>query len=143
MESAASRRYFRELSNMLDKLIKVNIDDKKFYVGYLTGVDFNTQSLSLTDAKDQTGHKIIKILIHGEMWQTITMEQEPFPLESLYDRIAATFPPGQVKIEEGVISILNGKIRVNEDGVEGSGPTSQHVQRVYDQFMLDYRESQD
>ncbi|MHA1734422.1 MAG: Lsm family RNA-binding protein [Promethearchaeota archaeon] len=128
---------------MLDKLVKVTTGEKKFYVGHLAGVDFNTLTLSLVDAKDQDGHKVMKILIHGNTWESITMEQEPFPLESLYKRIAATFPPGQVKIEEGVISILNGKIRVTEEGVEGSGPTTKHVQHVYDQFMAEYRDSQE
>jgi len=58
-------------------------------------------------------------------------------MDHLYDRIAATFPPGQVKLIEDAISILNGKIKVTKAGVEGKGPTATHVQKIYDSFMED------
>ncbi|GAB4305320.1 MAG: Lsm family RNA-binding protein [Promethearchaeota archaeon] len=143
MESAAVRGFFRELSFLLDKLVKVTVSDDEFYLGYLAGCDFKSMSLALVNVKDNHGVKMNKILLHGKTWKSITLEAEPFPLEALYERINATFPPGQVVLleDQGVISILNGKIKVTEEGVEGSGPTKAHVERVYKQFMAEYKES--
>lgn len=139
MESAASRRFYKEITTFIDKLVKVVLDDeeKVFYVGNMAGVDLRSLTLCLVNAKNQNGQSIPKILLHGSNWRAITLEEEPFPLENLYERINATFPPGQVQFldDSGVISILNGKIKVTQEGVEGAGPTKDHVQRVYDQFM--------
>ena len=89
-----SRRFNRELNQLYDKLVKVTLDSegKKFYVGYLSAVDITSLSLSMTEAKNQNGKLIPKVLIHGKTWQNITLEEEPFPLEVLFDRISATFP---------------------------------------------------
>jgi hypothetical protein len=47
------------------------------------------------------------------------------------------FPKGQIKYqaESNTISILNGKIIVSENGVEGSGPTAERVSRLFEQFI--------
>ena len=85
----------------------------------------------------EAGESLKKLFIRGAAWETITLEEKPFPINDLFDRIAATFPPKQVSLVGDTISILNGKIKVTSAGVEGSGPTSNHVQKIFDQFMND------
>jgi len=39
--------------------------------------------------------------------------------------------------DQNIISILNGKIIVDENGVRGSGPSAERVKKIYDQFKMD------
>ena len=39
--------------------------------------------------------------------------------------------------EQNVISILNGKIIVDENGVRGSGPSADRVKKIFEQFKMD------
>ncbi len=63
------------------------------------------------------------------------MIQPPFPIKPLFEKIAGSFPLGQVTLEGEVISVLKGKIKVSANGVEGSGPTSDHVRKIYNEFF--------
>jgi hypothetical protein len=67
------------------------------------------------------------------------MEEEPFPMRALADRIATIFSKGHVqyKEEQNLISILNGKIVVDENGVRGEGPSARRVKKIYEQFKMD------
>jgi len=98
------------------------------------GVELSSLTLVLDRVSSDEGN-MKKIFIRGGSWETITPEEKAFPIEALNDRIAATFPPGQVKLVGDTISILNGKIKVTSAGVEGTGPTKNHVQKIFDQFM--------
>ncbi len=109
----------------------------KWYRGILVGADLATLTLCLDRVTSDTNEHMNKLFIRGGSWETISLEDKPFPLETLNDRIAATFPPGQVKLVGDAISILNGKIKVTAAGVEGKGPTATHVQKIYDSFMED------
>jgi small nuclear ribonucleoprotein (snRNP)-like protein len=119
---------------MTNKLVKVSMPDGRWYRGTLMGVDLASLTIVLDHASNEEG-SVKKIFIRGGSWETITLEDKPFPIEALLDRIAATFPPGQVKLVGDAISILNGKIKVTAAGVEGTGPTKNHVQKIFDQFM--------
>jgi len=39
--------------------------------------------------------------------------------------------------DQNIISILNGKIIVDENGVRGTGPSADRVKKIYDQFNID------
>ncbi|MFX1494509.1 MAG: Lsm family RNA-binding protein, partial [Promethearchaeota archaeon] len=39
--------------------------------------------------------------------------------------------------DQNVISILNGKILVDANGVRGTGPSAERVKKIFEQFKLD------
>lgn len=132
------RQYNIELSKMVDNIVKVYIDDDKYFVGQLKGLS-ESANLILTNAKNEKGQTFPKLYIQSAYYNFVSIEEEPFPMESLAKRIAKVFPKGHVKYleEQNIISILNGKIRVDEDGVRGSGPSAERVKRIFEQFKLD------
>ncbi len=109
----------------------------KWYRGVFVGADLTTLTICMDKVTTDSNEHMNKLLIRGGSWETISLEDKPFPMETLKDRIAATFPPGQVTLVGDAISILNGKIKVTAAGVEGKGPTATHVQKIYDSFMED------
>ncbi len=138
MESSSINRSFnRELTGLTNKLVKITMPSNKWYRGILVGADLTTLTICLDKVTSDSNEHMNKLFIRGGSWETISLEDKPFPLDNLYERIAATFPPGQVKLVGDAISILNGKIKVTAAGVEGKGPTSTHVQKIYDSFMED------
>ena len=59
-------------------------------------------------------------------------------MKALADRIATIFKGHVNYIEDqNVISILGGKIVVDENGVRGEGPSADRVKKIYDQFKMD------
>jgi small nuclear ribonucleoprotein (snRNP)-like protein len=128
----------REMNGLAEKRVKVELSDPEhFYIGELTGYDLNSGSIVLNNVVDKEKMKFSKIVIHGNQWTKIFQEEPPFPIEELGERIAKMFPAGQIKYqqESNTISILNGKIIVSENGVEGSGPTAERVNRIFEQFV--------
>ncbi len=135
--SSINRSFNRELTGLTNKLVKITMPSGKWYRGILVGADLATLTICVDKVTSDSNDHMNKLLIRGGSWDTISLEDKPFPLETLNDRIAATFPPGQVKLIGDAISILNGKIKVTAAGVEGKGPTATHVQKIYDSFMED------
>jgi len=132
------RQYNSELGTFLDKIIKVYLNEDKYIVGQLKGVS-EESNLILVNAKNEKNKIFPKIMIKSSYYNYITLEEEPFPMEALAERIAKIFSKGHVSLipEQNVISILNGKIVVNEDGVRGEGPSAERVKKIYDQFKMD------
>ncbi|MFO8019379.1 MAG: Lsm family RNA-binding protein [Promethearchaeia archaeon] len=133
-----TRQFNIQLNNMVDNMVKVHIGDEKYFVGQLKGIS-ESSSLILTNAKNEKGQKFPKLYIQSAYYNFVSLEEEPFPMEALAKRIGKVFPKGHVKYldEQNVISILNGKIRVDEDGVRGSGPSAERVKKIFEQFKLD------
>ena len=69
----------------------------------------------------------------------MSLEDEPFPMKALASRIATIFSKGHVNYieDQNIISILNGKIIVEEDEVRGSGPSAERVKKIFEQFKMD------
>ena len=132
------RTYNTELGNLIDKIVKVYLDNDKFFVGQLKGVSEDS-NLILNNAKNEKNKSFPTILVRSLYYNYVSLEEEPFPMQALAERIATIFPKGHVDYiaEQGVISILSGKIIVNEDGVKGSGPSAERVRTIYKQFILD------
>jgi len=132
------RQYNSELGTFLDKTIKVYLDGDKYIVGQLKGVS-EESNLILINAKNEKKKIFPKIMIKSNFYNYITLEEEPFPMEALAERIGKIFSKGHVSFipEQNVISILNGKIVVNEEGVRGEGPSAERVKKIYDQFKMD------
>lgn len=132
------RFYNTELQSLIEKMVKVYCDDEKFFVGQLKGVSEDS-NLILVNVKNEKNKVFPKILIKNSFYNYVSIEEEPFPMVALTERISKLFAKGHVKYipEQNVISILNGKVIVDEKGVRGSGPTADKVKNVFDHFMMD------
>ncbi|MFX0031161.1 MAG: Lsm family RNA-binding protein [Candidatus Hodarchaeota archaeon] len=132
------RQYNTELQSLIDKIVKVYLDKDKFFVGLLKGVSEDS-NLILENAKNEKNKDFPKVLIRSTYYFYVTVEEEPFPMQALADRIATIFSKGHVNYitDQNIISILNGKIIVDENGVRGTGPSAERVKKIYEQFKLD------
>jgi len=133
--SVAKRKFYGEIGALLDKTVMVITTDGKKYSGTLSGMDPDTLSLSLSDAKDEKGTTTHKIFLNGSILAQIFTIEKPFDLKALSERLEKVFPT-MVKLYEdkGFIWVME-KIKVTEKGVtEGSGPIAERVQRVHGLF---------
>ncbi len=134
--SAAERRFLSEVATLIDKRVVVVTMDKKTYTGVLAGIDPNNLNLCLSEAEDEKGQPIDKILLSGNIVAQIFTTEKSFNLRGLAERLEKVFPR-MVKLyeKEGFIWVMD-KIKVTEKGVvEGTGPAAERAQRVYSQFI--------
>jgi len=132
------RQYNTELGTLVDKIVKVYIDKDKFFVGQLKGISEDS-NLILINAKNEKSKSFPKLFIRSNFYNFVSLEEEPFPMVALSDRIASIFSKGHVNYieDQNIISILSGKIVVSPEGVKGDGPSAERVRKIYDQFRLD------
>ena len=132
------RQYNTELGLLIDKIVKVYLDKDKFFVGQLKGVSEDS-NLILLNAKNEKKISFPKLFIRSNFYNFVSLEDEPFPMKALADRIATIFSKGHVNYiaDQNIISILNGKIIVDENDVRGSGPSAERVKKIFDQFKMD------
>jgi small nuclear ribonucleoprotein (snRNP)-like protein len=136
--SVAKRKFVGEIGMLLDKTVMVITVDGKKYTGTLSGIDTDTLSLSLSDAKDEKGTLTDKVFLNGSILGQILTIEKPFDLKALADRLEKVFPT-MIKLyeDQGFIWVME-KIKVTEKGVtEGSGPIAERVARVYNLFTKD------
>ncbi|MEM3575064.1 MAG: LSM domain-containing protein, partial [Candidatus Bathyarchaeia archaeon] len=105
MSSVGERRFFEELSQLLNKNVTVETINGKVYSGILSGVNASSMSICLTDAKDQGGRSIYKLFINGSAILEIYSAEKPFDLEALAMRLERVFPR-MVKLVEGSGTIV-------------------------------------
>lgn len=132
------RQYNTELGTLIDKIVKVYLDKDKFFVGQLKGISEDS-NLILINAKNEKNKSFPKLFIRNTFYNFVSLEEEPFPMQALADRIATIFSKGHVDYieDQNIISILSGKIIVDENGVRGEGPSADRVRKIYDQFKMD------
>jgi small nuclear ribonucleoprotein (snRNP)-like protein len=133
--SVAKRKFVGEIGMLLDKTVMVITTNGKKYTGTLSGIDPDTLSLSLSDAKDEKGAITDKVFLNGSTLGQILTIEKPFDLKALSDRLEKVFPT-MVKLygDKGFIWVME-KIKVTEKGViDGSGPIAERVNRVYNMF---------
>jgi hypothetical protein len=101
----------------------------------LIGVDTDTLSVCLADAKDEGGLLIHRLFLSGKSVQQIQSVEKPFDLQALAQRLERVAPTlVRVVPEAGVITVAD-RIRVTEKGViEGSGPLYEKVKKSFDEF---------
>ena len=134
--SVAQRKFFGEIAALLDKTVMVITMDGKKYSGTLAGINPETLSLCLSEAKDEKGTHIHRVFLNGSIIAQIFTAEKPFDLKALSERLEKVFPT-MVRLYEdkGFIWVMD-KIKVTEKGVvEGSGPAAERVQKVYDLFL--------
>ena len=134
--SVAQRKFVGEVAALLDKTIMVITIDGKKYSGTLAGINPETLSLCLSDAKDDKGTSLHRVFLNGSTIAQMFTVEKPFDLKALSERLTKVFPT-MVKLYEdkGFIWVME-KVKVTEKGVvEGSGPAAERVQKVYDLFI--------
>jgi small nuclear ribonucleoprotein (snRNP)-like protein len=134
--SVAQRKFFTEVTALVDKSVIVSTTTEKTYSGTLIGINPDTLSLCLAEAKDQEGKTLHRVFLNGNIVAQILSVEKPFDIKSLADRLEKVFPT-MVRLYEdkGFIWVMD-KVKVTEKGVaEGSGPAAERVQKVYEQFV--------
>jgi len=138
--SVAQRKFFTEISALVDKNVIVATSFGKTYSGTLIGINPDTMSLCLGEAKDQEGKTLHRVFLNGNAIAQILSVEKPFDLKALADRLEKVFPT-MVRLYEdkGFIWVMD-KVKVTEKGVvEGSGPAAERVEKVYGQFVSDIK----
>ena len=138
--SVAQRKFFTEVTALADKNVIVSTTTEKTFSGTLIGINPDTLSLCLADAKDQEGKTLHRVFLNGNIVAQILSVEKPFNVKALADRLEKVFPT-MVKLYEdkGFIWVMD-KVKVTEKGVvEGSGPAAERVQKVYEQFVSEIK----
>jgi len=132
----AKRKFFGEIAALLDKTVMVVTMNGKKYSGTLVGINPETLSLCLSEAKDDKGTYLHRVFLNGSIIAQIFTVEKPFDLKALSERLDKVFP-AMVRLYEdkGFIWVMD-KVKVTEKGVvEGAGPAAERVQKVYDLFI--------
>ena len=138
--SAAQRRFFTEVATLLDKRVTVATVNGKSYSGSLIGINPDNMSLCLSEAKDEEGQVLHRVVLNGSVVAKIFAVEKPFDLKALAKRLEKVFPT-MVRLydDKGFIWVME-KIKVTEKGVvEGTGPAAERVQKVYGQFLSEMK----
>lgn len=138
--SVAQRKFFTEVTALVDKSVVVATTTGKTYTGTLIGINPDNLSLCLGEAKDETGKALHRVFLNGATVAQIISVEKPFDMKALADRLEKVFPT-MVRLYEdkGFIWVMD-KVKVTEKGVvEGSGPAAERVQKVYEQFISDIK----
>lgn len=136
----AQRKFFGEIGALLDRTVMVTTINGKEYTGTLTGINPETLSLCLAEAKDEKGRKIHRAFLNGAIVAQIFAVEKPFDLKALAERLEKVFPRlVRLYEDKGFIWVMD-KIKVTEEGIaEGTGPAAERVQKVYDQFLSEIK----
>ena len=121
---------------LIDKNVVTITTDGKKYSGALTGINPETLSLCLSDATDEKGLALHRVVLNGSVVTQIFTMEKPFDLKALSERLDKVFPT-MVRLYEdkGFIWVMD-KVKVTGEGVvEGRGPAAERVQKVYDLFF--------
>ena len=97
-------------------------------------------SLCLSEAKDEEGQVLHRVVLNGSVVAKIFAVEKPFDLKALAKRLEKVFPT-MVRLydDKGFIWVME-KIKVTEKGVvEGTGPAAERVQKVYGQFISEMK----
>jgi len=132
----AQRKLFGEVAALMDKTVVVVTMDGKEFTGTVVGINPETLSLCLADAKDEKGRTLHRAFLNGNVVAQIYSVEKPFNLKALSERLEKVFPT-MVRLYEdkGFIWVME-KVKVTEKGViEGTGPAAERVQKVYDLFL--------
>ncbi|MGB9756817.1 MAG: Lsm family RNA-binding protein, partial [Candidatus Bathyarchaeales archaeon] len=125
---------------LVDRSVIVSTTTGKTFSGTLIGINPDTLSLCLAEAKDEEGKILHRVFLNGNVVAQILSVEKPFDLKALADRLEKVFPT-MVKLYEdkGFIWVMD-KVKVTEKGVvEGSGPAAERVQKVYEQFISEVK----
>jgi len=135
-QSTGARHFFKELAALIGATVVVSTNTGKTLTGKMRGYDPATLSVVLADAHDKKGTLYHRIVVNGHTILELIKTEDPFDLKGLAEQLETLFPPGEVRFLEDarVIVVLN-KVRVTEQGVEGTGPLADRIRKVYARFV--------
>ncbi len=135
----ASRKLVSELTGLIDKKVKIILVDGKVYEGILAGFDHPTMNTLLLDAVDNSGNKFPKVIIKGERISEILATEIPlFDPEDFKEYIIREMklPEHLIQvIPEAQAVIVQGRYKVTEKGVEGSGPIAERLYQFFTKYI--------
>lgn len=138
--SVAQRKFFTAVAALVDKTVSITTTTGKTFTGTLIGINPDSMSLCIAEAKDESGQASHRVFLNGSVVAQILSAEKPFDLKALATRLEKVFPT-MVKLyeEKGFIWVMD-KVKLTERGVvEGSGPAAERVHRVYEQFMSEVK----
>ncbi|MCP8312712.1 MAG: Lsm family RNA-binding protein [Candidatus Methylarchaceae archaeon HK02M1] len=133
MSSIIYKKFYNEIVSMIGRKVVVETSEGKNYEGDLVGVDGSLNVI--LDNVSGVGENVYKVVLNRDFLKEIRLVEKPFDLKALAERLNRVFP-GLVRIREDIRSIIvMDKIKVTEQGVEGSGLAVERVKSVYDEFV--------
>ncbi|MDT7862022.1 MAG: Lsm family RNA-binding protein [Saccharolobus sp.] len=136
---SSGRRIVGELNNLIDKTVVVKTINNKTYIGQLYAYELSPFIISLINVKDENNNIFYKLLINGNIISEIIIKNpplfEPREFAEIVER-SLNLRPADIKVyeEAGVVTILE-KIKVSQNGVEGSGPMAQRIYDIYNEYI--------
>jgi len=132
------RRFYSEVSGLIDKKVYVRLVDGKIYKGVLLGIDQPSMNIVLGDA-DAEGKRFFRVVISGSRISEIIVEETPvFDPEEFFNVVVQrlNINPANVKVyrDSGLVVILD-RYRVSENGVEGSGALANKIYDIWQEYM--------
>lgn len=137
MAATLSKKFSDEFAIMLDKQIRVNTSNGRNFEGKLISYNPNDYSIWLAEAKNDRGELFPKIFIAGSTISTIEASEMGPDFQKLVERLNRLFPNMVKYFREANVIVVMDRIRVSKDGVEGTGPAAERVQKVFEDFMAE------
>lgn len=135
----ASRKLITELTGLIDKKVKIILVDGKIYEGVLAGFDHPTMNMLLVNAVDNSGNKYPKVIIKGERISEILATEIPlFDPEDFKEYIIRemNIPEHLIQvIPEAQAVIVQGRYKITEKGVEGTGATAERLYQFFTKYI--------
>lgn len=134
MPSNPNREFLLELSTLVNKRVKILLSSDKIYTGVLRGIQDTSFNVALSEA-ESAGENYFRVFITGSNIVEITLAEEPFNLSGLASELASMFQPQNIKIleEAGIIQVFD-RFTVSEEGVKGTGPIAERIQKIFDKY---------
>ncbi len=134
-----SRRIVYDINSLIDKTVIIKLTNGKTYTGQLSSFEIDPFMVSISNAKDNENNVYYKAIINGSIISEILIKNAPIfdvkEFASLIEK-SLNLRPGDIKVyeEAGVITVLE-KIKVTENGVEGSGPLAQRIYDLFNEYV--------
>ncbi len=141
--ASISRKLVAEITSWQGKRIKIKLVDGRSYEGVAEAIDHPSLNVLLSDAVNEKGEKVYKVLIRGQQISEIIVPQQDIFNAEEFARILQEelkLAPGAVKVypEIETVMVFN-TIKVTRNGVEGSGPLAQKVYSIFEKYMASKR----
>ena len=134
MPANPNREFLLELSGLLNKRVKILMNNERIYTGIMRGIQDDGLNVVLAEAECGKEY-YYRVFITGRNIVEITLAEEPFDLSGLASELAQMFQPQNVKvIEEAAIIQVFDRFTVSEEGVKGTGPISERIQKIFDKY---------
>jgi len=141
MSLSAQRKLLLELSSLLDKRVLVRTTYGKVFEGTLTGFDHPALNISLVDVRTEGNEKYYKVIISGSVVAAILALQEPLFKLKEFAEILEKYFPNLVKVyEDAGVIMVSDRIKITEEGVEGTGPIAERIRKIFEEYIAERRE---